>query len=242
MSKAMHQGFTLIELLVVISIIAIMAAMLMPALNIVRQSANTAVCASNQRQIMLGTFLYGNDNEAQIPLSHDWSGSWWYKTSNLGQYLDIISPGSGSIATFQGAWRLLKCPENRQAPTGGSYGFTSRYSCDTQDQTPASSGIPTNSPLLFHQLHNTSVVMFATDVSGDGRMYVYTPLILFGGGNVDQLASWSGGITLQPTMPTPRHRKGINCAFLDGHVRWSPNLVIEDNAKTLYVRRDAAVF
>ncbi len=241
MSTSRMHAFTLIELLVVISIIAILAAMLLPAMSIVRQSANSTLCASNQRQILLAVSAYVGEQDGYLPLSHDYSGAWWYKTSNLGQYLEIEGPGSGAINTFKGAWRLLKCPTNTQSPLGGSYGFSSRFSCDTQDQLPVGSGIPVNPPLLLASLSHQGMIVFSTDVGGDGRFYVYTPLVLFGSGNVDQVSGWALGTDRQPTMPVQRHRHGMVCGFLDGHVRWSPNLAIEDQALTVYMRNDSHV-
>ena len=60
-------GFTLIELLVVISVIALLIAILLPALRAARDSARAVACMSNQRQLGISFGVYLNDNDGEFP-------------------------------------------------------------------------------------------------------------------------------------------------------------------------------
>jgi len=59
-------GFTLIELLVVIAVIAILMAILIPALQIAKESATGAVCMGNHRSLTTGWIMYADDNDGTL--------------------------------------------------------------------------------------------------------------------------------------------------------------------------------
>lgn len=81
--KKKKQGFTLIELLVVIAIIAILASMLLPALNSAKGKAQNAKALNNLRQFSIALTLYAEDNDDELPASGrtagipEWTGGGW---------------------------------------------------------------------------------------------------------------------------------------------------------------------
>jgi prepilin-type N-terminal cleavage/methylation domain-containing protein len=67
-SRRAFSGFTLVELLVVIGIIAVLIAVLLPALARARDAAKRVVCLSNMRQLSQAIYNYGAQNKGFIPL------------------------------------------------------------------------------------------------------------------------------------------------------------------------------
>ena len=65
--KTNNKAFTLIELLVVVAIIAILAALLLPALGRAKRSANITSCKNNERQWLLSLNMYADDDEGRFP-------------------------------------------------------------------------------------------------------------------------------------------------------------------------------
>ena len=115
-----RRAFTLIELLVVIAIIALLMAILMPALNYVRKQACSKACQSNLRQMCLAMNLYVLDHEDKtMPFSHD-PGEYWFH--QLAPYLSEKAYKDNPQEHIEGMMRVAFCPmTKRQDRTGDSY-------------------------------------------------------------------------------------------------------------------------
>ena len=234
---SMRSAFTLIELLVVISIIAVLAALLLPAIGLIKFTAVGNKCMSNQRQIVMGILSYTTDWEGNLPsipglpnvgpdtpyTQGKQKNVWGYSCANSMQ---------GQIYPYIDTMALARCPADRKGPTSSgaddpNWGGHTPADCPSPETCRGRS---------FAYAASNGDVLSVTSVCTVNRYKAKMKASLTGGysrltalnaaGVRCPTWKWSEiwGTTIVAEMWYDNHRNGrkLGCALasIDGSARW----------------------
>ena len=193
-------AFTLIELLVVISIIAMLTALLLPALSTAKAASRQSACSNNLRQFGLANNMYVVDNHDYLPFSQTDTKLWDYL---LMDYINYDYPNRNTRQDFS----IFHCPAGIPCETASSYrtrgyGYNQLVTYD-----PSYSDMKKLSSIKYP---STTVLMtdLYYNISQSERY-------LFGGASNFEFISPAAACR----SISYRHQNQTNVLFIDSHVK-----------------------
>lgn len=236
--EAKASSFTLIELLVVISIIAILSALLLPAIQQAREQARRIDCASNMRQTGITLLSYAGDSDSYLPPDLNTSVTpylYWPDYLVAGQYLK-----SSATANYPGtpSDRSLLCPSSQATFNGNRECYHGNYGMNTY--------VTAHPTLYGGSGYNISLAKSPSTrimILDSGNCYINygyitnpaTTVWYIPGASANLSLSWNSGTYVnQKDAWSGRHSGNVNVCYLDGHMGLSKADALADS--TLWLR------
>jgi prepilin-type N-terminal cleavage/methylation domain-containing protein/prepilin-type processing-associated H-X9-DG protein len=232
-SLGSRAAFTLIELLVVVAIIAVLVAVLLPALGAAREQAKTTRCKSNYRQIGMAVTMYTSAFQDTLPNSDD-NGQWYNWSFKLVQagFAEAVGqpyrgfPIYGGVDHFKGILEaapgevktMFHCPNLSMADLADSGNVTYVNAYGSPQGVMGEAYWPDWKPhYIFSRLSMFPRVDY-TIAAYDGTSLAYGSNNVAKWGQLPVGPIWCTAMWDQPLrFVSTRHGGKCDCLFLDGH-------------------------
>ena len=202
-----RHSFTLIELLFVIAIIAILAALLLPALTRAQEKAKGVACTSNLRQIGLALTVYSSDNNCYPHHGVQYRADPWGKEfgDTMGRVRKVyVCPSQRNALAWSNSTAGLS-----EVIVSASYAYNV-FGCSMSAILGLDNGTG------FAEVKDTQIVVPADMIAfGDGPESATLCMTVF-----DPTFGWEMDGAFVSWGPSRRHAGGANIVFCDGHVEY----------------------
>ena len=201
------RGFTLIELLIVIAVIAVLMAVLLPALNRAREAGKRAACLNNTRSLALAWTMYCSENEGLMPFAQGLATTGWvhgltgtFQTTPINAPIEdqVAAIRAGELYRYTSTEKVYRCP------------VAQKYEMRTYSASPSLNGYSSEGGQIVKNLYRltqqSTRIAFIDDhgENWDAMWYIHYA----------QAKWWN---------PVPmRHGAGTVAAFADAHSEFHP--------------------
>ena len=231
-----RKAFTLIELLIVIAIIAILSALLFPALKLAKNKASTLTCGSNLKQIGVAQVLYVGDNNEYY---NCWRNAMVVWPMLLDEYLKTGLKGPGNAPVCKRG-SLFDCPTNKDFKDGDCGYCAYGYNIAFFGKEVLADGTYKDKDCWFRTKHFPPARL--TQIRKPSELLTHCDS-WESFGTLNQRSHGWGWVEGMP-MAAYRHARSVNILYGDGHVtpvnfmevlNTNPNgLPINNNADDTY--------